>query len=164
MNSTIIYGSMGGVTEEVSERLGKIMDAKVVNIADVKEETFSDSELFILATSTWGSGDLTDDWDLGLKKLKQFGLDGKYVAFLGLGDQYGYDYSFCDGMNLLYEQVKERDIKHIGLWPTEGYEFEESTAIKDGKFIGLAIDEDNQDKLTETRLKTWFEQLKGEMA
>ena len=34
--------------------------------------------------------------------------------------------------------------------------------LDDGKFCGLALDEDNEDDKTEGRIKAWVEQLKGE--
>ena len=44
------------------------------------------------------------------------------------------------------------------------YDFSESKAVKNGKFVGLAIDEDNQSDLTEERVKTWVAQIKREFA
>ncbi|NES97290.1 MAG: flavodoxin FldA, partial [Desertifilum sp. SIO1I2] len=43
-------------------------------------------------------------------------------------------------------------------------DFTESKAIKNGKFVGLAIDEDNQPELTEERVKAWVAQLKREFS
>ena len=50
--------------------------------------------------------------------------------------------------------------KLIGKWSTEGYEFDESLGCVDGEFLGLAIDYDNQDDLTEERIEAWVEQIK----
>lgn len=50
----------------------------------------------------------------------------------------------------------------VGFWPIKGYSFYYSTAEMDGKFVGLAIDEDSQPELTEERINKWVEQLKGE--
>ncbi|RMF69726.1 MAG: flavodoxin FldA, partial [Cyanobacteria bacterium J069] len=47
-------------------------------------------------------------------------------------------------------------------WPTDGYDFNESKAVRDGKFVGLAIDEDNQSDLTTERIQSWVAQLKRE--
>ena len=48
----------------------------------------------------------------------------------------------------------------MGYWSAEGYEFNESKALKDGKFVGLAIDEDNQSELTDSRIESWVAQIK----
>lgn len=46
----------------------------------------------------------------------------------------------------------------------DGYDFNESKAVVDGKFLGLAIDEDNQSDMTELRVKSWVSQLKKEFS
>ena len=38
----------------------------------------------------------------------------------------------------------------------------EMTQVKDGKFLGLPLDEDNEDDQTDDRIAAWVEQLKGE--
>ena len=48
----------------------------------------------------------------------------------------------------------------IGQVSTDGYEFEESEAVVDGKFVGLPIDEDFEPELTDERVAQWIEILK----
>lgn len=50
----------------------------------------------------------------------------------------------------------------MGYWPTDGYDFNDSKAVRNGKFVGLAIDEDNQADLTESRVENWSTQVKSE--
>ena len=40
-----------------------------------------------------------------------------------------------------------------------GYEFDESEAIDGGQFLGLGIDNDNQEELTEKRINEWVEKI-----
>ncbi|MEI2580570.1 flavodoxin domain-containing protein [Scytonema sp. PRP1] len=47
-----------------------------------------------------------------------------------------------------------------GFWSTNGYDFNESKALNNGKFVGLALDEDNQFDLTQEGVKTWVVQVK----
>ncbi|BAZ20359.1 flavodoxin [Kalymmatonema gypsitolerans NIES-4073] len=47
-----------------------------------------------------------------------------------------------------------------GFCSTDGYDFNESKALKNGKFVGLALDEDKQSDLTQERVKTWVVQVK----
>jgi flavodoxin I len=49
-----------------------------------------------------------------------------------------------------------------GFWPVEGYDFEESESVENGKFFGLALDFDNQDELTEPRIDKWVNQIRRE--
>ena len=61
------------------------------------------------------------------------------------------------------EELKKRRADVIGAWPTEGYSFTDSTAIENGKFLGLALDEDNESDLTDARIEEWLAQLRDEM-
>ena len=58
-----------------------------------------------------------------------------------------------------------RGAKVIGHWPVEGYEFDASKALTADKqfFVGLALDEDCQPELTESRLNQWCQQLKSSL-
>ena len=89
-------------------------------------------------------------------------LSGKKVAVFGLGDQEAYPDTFVDGLGILANKVKERGGQLVGSWPLEGYEFNASLAVESDRFVGLVIDVDNQDDLTEERVKTWVNQIKGE--
>jgi flavodoxin I len=48
------------------------------------------------------------------------------------------------------------------MWPTDGYDFKKSKAVRDGKFLGLVIDVENQDHLSDKRVKAWVAQLQKE--
>jgi len=63
-------------------------------------------------------------------------------------------------MGILAEKIRSLGGTTVGQWPTIGYEFNESKAVQNGKFVGLALDEDNQPELTESRISTWVAQVK----
>jgi flavodoxin I len=42
------------------------------------------------------------------------------------------------------------------------WDFSETKTVNNGKFVDLALDEDNQSELTEERIKKWISQLKVE--
>jgi flavodoxin I len=48
----------------------------------------------------------------------------------------------------------------VGFTGTDGYSFDDSEAVVDGHFVGLAVDEDNESNLTDERIDKWVEQLK----
>ena len=50
----------------------------------------------------------------------------------------------------------------IGYTSQDGYEHEESKAIRNDKFCGLLLDAVNQEEMTESRVKNWVAQLKEE--
>jgi hypothetical protein len=48
----------------------------------------------------------------------------------------------------------------VGFVDDEGYTYDDSSAVVDGRWVGLPIDEDNEYDLTDARLKAWVDQLK----
>ena len=44
-----------------------------------------------------------------------------------------------------------------------GYTFDDSEAVIDGKFIGLPLDDINEDDKTETRIEAWLAQITPDM-
>ena len=61
---------------------------------------------------------------------------------------------------MIGEQLSAQGATFIGEWPTDGYKFTSSKAVKaNGKFIGLALDEDSQPEKTQERLETWVDQV-----
>lgn len=158
----VIYGSTTGNTENIAQLIRNLLGedrADLINVASVGVEDFNRYRNLILGASTWGLGDLQDDWDGKLALLKGADLEDKRVALFGLGDQQSYSETFLDGMGTLYETLRSCGVTPIGQWPSEGYSFGASTACIDGTFVGLALDEDTEPDKSEGRIKTWLEQL-----
>jgi flavodoxin I len=61
----------------------------------------------------------------------------------------------------LYEQFKLCGATLIGEWAIDGYKFKASKAVIDGRFVGLALDQENQKDLTPDRLDTWLKMLEN---
>jgi flavodoxin I len=159
----IFFGSTGGNTENAAEAIAKHLgECKLCDVAKAGAADLARYDRLILGTSTWGEGELQDDWERFLQKTDSIDLSGKTVALFGLGDQEGYDEYFVDGMGILCEWVAARGGRVIGSWPVAGYQFEHSRAVKEGAFVGLALDEDNQDDLTDERITQWTAQLQKE--
>jgi flavodoxin I len=102
---------------------------------------------------------MQDDWEEFIDTVVDADPKGKKIALFGLGDQEVYSDSFVDGLAKIYKRLKGKfDI--VGSWPTEGYLFDDSDAVVNGKFVGLVLDEDNQIGLTDKRINEWVKQLK----
>lgn len=163
----IFYGSTTGTTESVA-RL--IADKLGIAPADVHEVTQLDTalaesyEALILGTSTWGDGELQDDWYDGLKVLQGAHLSGKTVALFGCGDSESYSDTFCDAMGLLYEGLKDSGCTFVGAVDDSGYTFSASVAATDGLFVGLALDDVNESDQTDDRVSAWAAQLQAALA
>ena len=163
----IVYGSSTGNTKNIAEMLRDALNNvdHVKNVTEITPADFTVPENLILGIPTWHIGELQDDWAAMLPLLEQVNpnVSGKKVAIFGLGDQKGYPDTYVDAIQMLWEPLQKRGAKLFGLWPTKGYEFKKSKAIQDGKFMGLVIDIENQDHLSEERVKVWANQIKGEM-
>ena len=81
-------------------------------------------------------------------------------AFFGVGDQISYSFNYLDAVGLLAKPFMSNGGKLIGKWPTEGYEFDESEALEGDEFLGLGVDNDNEEELTEERIANWAELIK----
>lgn len=159
----IFYGSTGGNTENAARQIQQELGADNAQLFDVSNAKIADIEQFtniILGTSTWGIGDLQDDFEGFLPDLKSADLTGKTVAIFGCGDQDSYADSFVDGMGEIWEVVSEKGCNVIGQTNTSGYSHTESRAEMGGEFVGLALDEDNQPNLTAERIKEWVQNIK----
>lgn len=164
----LFFGTNTGKTRKVAKMIKKRFDddtmADALNVNRASAEELAQHQYLIIGTPTLGDGELpglsadceNESWEEFLPKLEGVDLSGKTVAIYGLGDQVGYPAEFLNGMGILYDFIVERGAKVVGAWPTEGYEFEASEAVRDGKFVGLALDLDNQSGLTEERLNTWL--------
>ena len=65
-------------------------------------------------------------------------------------------------MRVLYDIVSKNGADIIGFTSTDGYKYEESEAVIDNKFVGLALDENNQDDETPDRIQAWVQEIKKE--
>jgi len=97
-----------------------------------------------------------ESWAEFLPRLADADFSGKTVALYGTGDQEKYADNFCDALGELHDFVVARGARVVGTWPTDGYDFMASRAERDGMFVGLVQDLDNQKMLLEDRLVTWL--------
>lgn len=166
MKIGVFYGgSRNGSTAKVAEKIAeafKPADAEVLNLAEADLESHEQFDVLIMGTSAWGIGGYHTDWDKFIDKLGEAGIESKKVAFFGLGDQKNYPESFVDGMGTLFCRFPYKE-NVLGFTSTEGYKYYFSAAERDGKFVGLAIDDDFQPELTDKRIDDWVKQLKKDL-
>ena len=165
----LIYGSDTGKTENVINNyllglLKNYFKVEVIEVLDIQPKDWNSHNFYILGIPTWYDGLLQSDWEDYFDDFQEIDFTDKTIALFGLGDQIGYAEYFCDGIGILAESIIKNGGKIIGNWPKEGYEYLKSKAeIDERTLYGLAIDEDNEDDLTQERCKKWVEQLKKEI-
>lgn len=162
----IIYGSSTGTTEGVAKlvaaKLGLPAD-QIFDVSKLDAQTVDRFDVLILGSSTWGDGELQDDWYDGLRTLKSSNLNNKWIALFGCGDSYSYPSTFCDAMGLIYEDLQGCGCSFMGGLPTDGYSHSDSKAVVDGKFVGAALDEVNEEGQTDNRLQAWIDTFKDKL-
>ena len=160
----VFYGSTTGTTESVArtiaEKLG-IPSSDVYNVSKMTADVAGSYEALILGTSTWGDGELQDDWYGFLDQLKAQDLSGKKVALFGCGDSGSYPDTFCDAVGLIYDGLQQSGCTFVGAYAALGFDESGSLVCRGGKLVGLAVDESAPDK-TDRRVAAWCEQIKNE--
>ncbi|WP_101688183.1 flavodoxin [Dysgonomonas massiliensis] len=157
----IVYGSSTGTTKSVAEKIEAAFGgAELFNAEDVSVDSLKDFDLLIFGASTEGVGDLQYDWDTLLPKVAKMDFSGKKVALFGLGDSASFSTSFAGAMAVIYKALKGK-VEVIGMVSTDGYTFDDSDAVEGDKFVGLAIDEDNEYDKTDERVNNWVADLKA---
>lgn len=146
----------------IAKNLG-VADSDVHNVSETAPSVVGEYDVLIFGSSTYGAGDLHDDWYDFLLALEPLDLKGKKLALFGCGDESMGD-TFCGAVGELYVRMKQTGVEFIGEgYGTQGYDFSESDAIQDGKTVGLLLDRVNHDDLTESRVKGWCELLTLQM-
>lgn len=158
--TVIIYGTSTGTCEDLAGRIGaKLGVDNIINVTDLDDNVIAENDNLILGTSTWGAGEMQDDWYDGIKTIKSANLSNKTVALFGCGDSGSYPDTFVGGMAEIYNAVKEAGANVIGAVSTEGYTFDDSESVVDGQFVGLALDEVNEDDKTDERIEAWVAEI-----
>ena len=158
----IFFGTSTGTTEGVAQQIAEQLGVSdVFNVSEVSADKLTEYDALLLGSSTWGSGDLQDDWYDFLEAAKALDLSGKKVAIFGCGDSSSFSDTFCNAMGTIYNDLQGTGCEFVGAVSTDGYTYDDSEAVVDGQFVGLALDEMNEDDKTAERIQAWVETLKG---
>lgn len=159
----LFYGSDTGNTERIAQLIAEKIgedNVDVINLEDAATTDMNDYNKLIFGAPTWNDGELQSDWEIHFENLDEVNFEGKTVAMFGLGDQSGYPDYFLDALGIIYDKIVELGAKVVGEWSCDGYEFDESKAKRNGSFVGLGIDEDNESDMTEERIDAWLNTIK----
>lgn len=163
----LFFGSSTGNTEAAAERIRDLFqergfEVSLFNIYSESVQNMEQFEYLVLGIPTWDIGEIQEDWKNCWDELDTLQLTGKKAAVFGQGDQRGYPATFQDCIGFLARKVRERGATVVGFTPTDGFDFDESQGLEDGKFMGLSLDDDNQRDLTDGRIQAWVAQLVSE--
>lgn len=159
----VVYGSSTGTCEAIAGKIAERLGVEAINVSDLTADVIAENDNLLIGTSTWGAGELQDDWYDGVDTLKGADLSGKVVAVFGCGDSASYSDTFCGAMKELYDAAKAGGATVVGEVDIDGYTFDDSDAVVDNKFVGLALDDINEDDKTDGRIDAWLEQINGSL-
>lgn len=171
----MFFGTETGTTRLVAKKIYKLLGDSIadkpINVNRIQPEDMLKYDALILGTPSYGVGEIPGqtagciekNWEEFLAHFGQPDLTGKRIAFFGLGAQERYSERFASSLIALYTIFKDLGAEMIGDWGTEGYTFEHSASVVDGRFVGLIIDQRTQGMFTEERLKSWVDQIKPQL-
>lgn len=160
----IFYGSATGTTADIARRIGKILnlaDADIHDVATVAPHELGNYDVLLLGSSTWGSGEVEDDWYSFLDGAQSLDLTGKKIGIFGCGDETMED-TFCDAVGIIYDRLKDTGASFIGEYPAKGYHYSHSAATDGDTMRGLVLDEVNHPELTDSRIREWTDIIRKE--
>lgn len=167
----IFYAPSGGNVHKVARLIKQKMAAwepDMFLIPDTEPSKMLDYHNLVFVSSTLGRStwemERNDPWAAYVPAIRKLRLDGRRVALVGLGDHVSYSDNFVDGIAMLGYVVEGLGAQLIGATGTEDYVFNGSQALRDGKFIGLPLDEDYESEKTEERINRWLVGLQAELA
>ena len=157
-------GSVHRVAEKVKAALGE-QNVEMISVNDAQQSDLDKFDKIVFGISTvgketWDSNYSNTDWSKFFPNISKVDYSGKTVAIFGLGDHVTYSSHFVNAIGVLAKELLKNGATIVGEVDPSGYEFDESEAVVEGKFIGLPIDEDFEPELTDERVANWVNILK----
>lgn len=169
----MFFGTETGTTrlvaKKMQKKLGDEFCDKPVNVNRIALNDMLQYDALILGTPSYGIGEIPGlsagcfepNWEEFFAQMTVTpDFTGKRIAFFGLGAQERYADRFASSLSALVEKFKGWGAEIVGDWSTEGYTFDHSGAVVDGRFIGLIIDQRTQGMFTDERIDAWLAQIK----
>ena len=164
----IFFGPIKGSVHRVAEKVKAAIGEQNAEMISVNEASVADLEkydriIFGISTvgkETWDSNYSNTDWSKFFPSISKVDFSDKTVAIFGLGDHITYSSHFVNAIGVLAKELLKKGAKLVGEVDPSGYEFDDSEAVMDGKFVGLPIDEDFEPELTDERVARWVNVLK----
>lgn len=66
--TVVVYGSSTGTCESIAQTIAEKLGVEAIDAANLSADTIKAHDNLLLGTSTWGAGELQDDWYDALKR------------------------------------------------------------------------------------------------
>ena len=138
----MVYGSTTGNTEMLAEHVAAglecgLANVTVKNVTEASVDELADYDAIVFGCSTWGEGDLQDDFVDFHEAMNGVSLEGKKAAVFGPGDSEEYPDSFCKAVDILEETLKKCGAEIV----TESFKVDGDVepAFEDAEAWGLKV-------------------------
>lgn len=119
MLAKIVYATMTGNTEEISEILEKEFQQQGVEVIrmeaddadDADEEAFTGADICVIATYTYNNGEVPDNFVYFEENLRKQDLQGKIYGVVGSGDKEYHSDTYCFAADTFDEDFKQAGAK-----------------------------------------------------
>ncbi len=175
----MFFGTETGTTRLIAKKMHKLLGDdiadKPINVNRITPADMLRYDALILGTPSYGVGEIPGksagciepNWEEFLVQMQAPGFSpdfsGKRIAMFGMGAQERYSDRFASSLIALYNVFKDYGAEMIGDWSVEGYTFEHSASIVDGRFVGLVLDHRTQGMYTDARIATWVAAIKPQL-
>jgi len=155
-------------TPVVATLIAAVAGLKATDVADTDGNfDFHEFDSIIVGAPTYNTGGVDHrsetEWDDWLYEvLPNIDIRGKNVAIFCTGKGERYPENFCDVAGELYDRFAEAGCNMFGFTSTDGYTYNKTKAVRNGKFIGKMFDQWYQADESWGRANEWVEQLKNE--
>ena len=108
----IIWGTTGGNTEIVCKKVASVLEKKGIQVrltrAEVAEKAhLTDSDITILASPTYGCGELEPHMAPFIRNMKEVHLNGQRFGVIALGDMRYHPDFHIESLRLLNEFIQK---------------------------------------------------------
>lgn len=168
MKKGIFYASETGNTKNHAYDIGNCFSKNGIefgdptDIVDLNPKELKEYDFLIFGSPTWNIGELQADLAAIMGDLEKIDFSNRVVAIYGCGDQEGYPDTYQDAIGILANLLMNQNATLIGQMDTNGHNFTASKALLHGKFLGLALDNHNQEELSLPRIEEWVKKLINE--
>ncbi len=159
MKIGVFYSSGRGKSEFTATLIKDLLkeSCDIYKIADKNTvENLKKYKAFIFIVPTYGFGEPHEDWKKGIEAILKVDFEDRLVGIIGRGNQGFYAATFVNGMRPVYDALIEKKANIVGFTDIDGYDFVKSSAVVDGKFIGLPLDEIFMLQEIKERLESWI--------
>ena len=118
MKTLILYGSTTGNTEHLAATLNDYLsnsklDTELKEVVEVNSALIKEYQLLIMGSSTWGEGELQEDFEEFYDDMENYSFQDKRFAVFGPGEEDNYPDTFCDAVDIIEKKLSELGAKKV---------------------------------------------------